>query len=204
MNSGITRWKIVPSYSGVLCLVTPLAGFFQSFLPVANPMKFSTVIGVSFSNSVQRRVPAEVLNTATGLPEGAAGFLTGAFDVTGGLGFAAGTACPNELAPTPRTAAQSSNRRMNVPRRNRMDLRVRLPSNCTTCGQKRWTREAGAGGLGSEASVRLGRRFPEEWFGASSKQALWDWALRSREQPEPAPDSGAGRREPTPAARNQE
>src|ERR1700704_1787524 len=113
MNSGITRWKIVPSYKGVLCLVTPLAGFFQSFLPVARPIKFSTVIGASFSNRLQRKVPAVVLKTATGFPEGATGFLvvawTGAFAVLEVFGFAAGAACPNELATTPSAATQSSN-----------------------------------------------------------------------------------------------
>src|SRR5258708_40052788 len=113
MNSGMTRWKIVPSYKGVLCLVTPLAGFFQSFLPVARPIKFSTVIGASFSNKVQRNVPAVVLNTATGLPEGATGFLVvawaGAFTVLEVFGCATGAACPNKLAATPRVATQSSN-----------------------------------------------------------------------------------------------
>src|SRR6266852_4318546 len=102
MNSGMTRWKIVPSYKGVLCFVTPLAGFFQSFLPVARPIKFSTVSGASFSNKVQRNVPAVVLKTAMGFPEGATGFLTGAFAVLEVLGFAAGAACPNELAAMPR------------------------------------------------------------------------------------------------------
>src|SRR5258708_13925842 len=98
MNSGMTRWKIVPSYRGVLCLVTPLAGFFQSFLPVASPIKFSTVIGVSFSNRVQRSIPAVVLNRATGLPEGVAGFFTGTFSLAEGLGFAVGAALLKDLA----------------------------------------------------------------------------------------------------------
>src|SRR5258708_34021228 len=113
MNSGMPLWKIFPSYRGVLCLVTPLGGFFQSFLPVARPIKFSTVIGASFSNRLQRKVPAVVLKTATGFPEGATGFLvvawTGAFAVLEVLGFAAGAACPNEQTATPRVATQSSN-----------------------------------------------------------------------------------------------
>src|SRR5205807_173306 len=66
MKLGITRWKMVPSERGAPCLVAPLAGFFQSLVPVANPMKLATVSGVSFSNSVQRILPAVVSKTATG------------------------------------------------------------------------------------------------------------------------------------------
>src|SRR2546423_1075936 len=85
MKFGMTRWKMVPSYSGVLCLVTWLTGFFQSFVPLARPMKFATVSGVCFSNNVQRILPAVVSMTATGLPEvvGAAppGFAAGCLRV---------------------------------------------------------------------------------------------------------------------------
>ena len=62
-------------------MVAPLAGFFQTLVPVARPMKLATVSGVSFSNSVQRILPAVVSKMATGSPEdaGLAADLRGAF-----------------------------------------------------------------------------------------------------------------------------
>jgi len=38
---------------------------------VARPMKLATVMGVCFSKSVQRSLPAVVSKTATGFPEAA-------------------------------------------------------------------------------------------------------------------------------------
>src|SRR5438105_4547337 len=63
---------MVPSYSGVLCLVTWLIGFFQSFVPLASAIKLATVTGACFSKRVQRSLPAVVSITATGFPELAA------------------------------------------------------------------------------------------------------------------------------------
>src|SRR5215469_536561 len=75
MNSGITRWKIVPSYRGLLRTVAPLMGFFHSFVPVASPMKFATPIGALSGKSVQVILPTVVSMMATGFgPAGAAGF----------------------------------------------------------------------------------------------------------------------------------
>src|ERR1019366_2814016 len=57
-------------------MVAPLAGFFQSFLPVASPMKLSTVTGALSGKSVQVMFPSVVSKTAcTGavLAAGAAG-----------------------------------------------------------------------------------------------------------------------------------
>src|SRR5215472_6867694 len=42
----------------------PLEGFFQSFVPVARPMKLSTVIGALSANSVQLMLPAVVSKIA--------------------------------------------------------------------------------------------------------------------------------------------
>src|ERR1700722_9706233 len=58
---------MVPSYSGTPCLVVPLAGFLQSFVPVARPMKFCTPIGALSENSVQVIFPAVVSMIAVGL-----------------------------------------------------------------------------------------------------------------------------------------
>src|SRR6267154_2777650 len=79
---------MVPSYRGTPCLVAPLTGFFQSLVPEANPMKFSTPIGALSGNSVQVSLPTVVLMTAIGF-DGVA--------CTAGLaaapGFAAGAPC---------------------------------------------------------------------------------------------------------------
>src|SRR5271166_1053159 len=82
MKFGITRWKTVPSYKGLLCMVTPLDGFFQSLVPVARPMKLSTVIGAVAGNSVQVMFPMVVSKMAcTGCwvagVDAAAGFVAG-------------------------------------------------------------------------------------------------------------------------------
>src|SRR5664279_5393912 len=45
-------------------MVAPLAGFFQSFLPVASPMKLSTVTGVLSGKSVQVMLPSVVSKIA--------------------------------------------------------------------------------------------------------------------------------------------
>src|SRR5689334_9918423 len=73
MKLGIVRWKITPSYNGLPCIVRPVAGFFQSFLPVARPMKFSTVFGASLGNSSHFRSPAVVWIIAVGLAAALAG-----------------------------------------------------------------------------------------------------------------------------------
>ena len=44
MKPEITRWKVVPSYSGVE-VFSPVRGSVHSFSPVARPTKFSTVLG---------------------------------------------------------------------------------------------------------------------------------------------------------------
>src|SRR5436305_9528879 len=66
MNPGMTRWKMVPSYSGTPCLLAPLTGFFQSFVPLASPMKLATPMGALSGNSVQFIFPAVVSITAVG------------------------------------------------------------------------------------------------------------------------------------------
>src|SRR5499427_4744460 len=55
---------MVPSYNGRLCMVAPLKGFFQSFVPVARPTKLSTVIGALSGKSVQLMSPAVVWKVA--------------------------------------------------------------------------------------------------------------------------------------------
>src|SRR5262249_28372201 len=103
MKFGITRWKIVPSYRGTPCLVTWLAGFFQSFVPFANPMKLATVSGVSFSNNVQRSFPAVVSKTAVGSTEAIG--LAGVADFWAGVAaFVAGAVwAASEIAARKRT-----------------------------------------------------------------------------------------------------
>src|SRR5579864_6939577 len=66
MNPGITRWKIVPSYSGTPCLLAPLTGFFQSLVPLARPIKFSTPIGALSGKRVHIILPTLVLIIAVG------------------------------------------------------------------------------------------------------------------------------------------
>src|SRR5579863_8470939 len=57
---------MVPSYSGTPCLLAPLAGFFQSFAPVASPIKLATPTGALSGKSVHVIVPTVVLMMATG------------------------------------------------------------------------------------------------------------------------------------------
>src|SRR5579872_1111415 len=89
MNPGITRWKIVPSYSGTPCLLAPLTGFFQSLVPEAKPMKFATPIGALSGKSVQVILPAVVSITAVGLAVVAAGLAA--------VPAFAGAACPADF-----------------------------------------------------------------------------------------------------------
>ena len=53
------------------CSNAPLTGFFQSFVPVARPIKFSTPIGALSGNSVQVILPAVVSMIAVGWPAAA-------------------------------------------------------------------------------------------------------------------------------------
>src|SRR5579864_5369488 len=109
---------MVPSYSGVACLVAPLTGFFQSLVPVARPMKLATVSGVSFSKSVQRRVPAVVLKTAVGSAETArcTGVLAPVAGLAGVVGLAAGLVWVLELscARTPSPATEKRIRMVTI------------------------------------------------------------------------------------------
>src|SRR5437763_10218174 len=109
MKSGITRWKMVPSYSGVLCLVAWLTGLVQSFAPVARSMKFLTVIGVSFSKSLQRSVPAVVSKTAVGSPDffgaAVAGFAAG----LAGAAFGGASACAHAATEVSETRVAIAN-----------------------------------------------------------------------------------------------
>src|SRR5689334_14137860 len=71
MNSGITRWKITPSYSG-LCISLPETGSFHALVPRARPIKLATALGALLGNSSHRISPAEVCITAAGSLAGAA------------------------------------------------------------------------------------------------------------------------------------
>src|ERR1044071_121461 len=100
MNPGITRWNIVPSYSGTPCLLAPLTGFFQSLVPEARPMKFATPIGALSGKSVQVILPAVVSIIAVGLAA-----------VVVGLAVAAGlaaAACPVDFVCANAIAAEIS------------------------------------------------------------------------------------------------
>src|SRR3954468_6322673 len=66
MKFGITRWKMVPLYSGTACMVLLLTGFFQSLVPWASPTKLATVLGALSGKSWQVSLPAVVLKTAVG------------------------------------------------------------------------------------------------------------------------------------------
>ena len=66
MNSGITRWKIVPVYSG--SVVFPFSGCCHSTVPVARATKFATVRGTCFSNSSTVTSPLLVLKIAWRAP----------------------------------------------------------------------------------------------------------------------------------------
>src|SRR5271166_3582969 len=59
MKFGMTRWQIVPSYSGV-CIIWPVLGFFHALVPSARPMKLATVSGTLSENKVQLMLPSVV------------------------------------------------------------------------------------------------------------------------------------------------
>src|SRR5260221_7990057 len=63
MNSGITRWKIVPSYMGSVFFL-PSRGSFHSLLPVARPTKLSTVFGAWSGSNRTLMLPLFVTNVA--------------------------------------------------------------------------------------------------------------------------------------------
>jgi hypothetical protein len=66
MNSGITRWKVVPSYSDLPWIFCFELASVQSLVPWARPIKFATVSGASFENNLQVIRPIEVSKTAVG------------------------------------------------------------------------------------------------------------------------------------------
>src|SRR5580704_5727703 len=74
MKSGMTRWKVVPLYKGWWCIFWRVLGSVQSLVPSARPMKLATVMGASFSKSLQVRRPMVVSTTAVG-PVGTTGGL---------------------------------------------------------------------------------------------------------------------------------
>src|ERR1700687_823730 len=85
MNAGITRWKMVPLYSGPPCILRTVAGLVQSLVPVARPMKLATPIGAWLGNNTQVRLPILVTMIAVGCAGAATtGFFT--------AGLAAGAA----------------------------------------------------------------------------------------------------------------
>src|SRR5271168_5252999 len=66
MNPGITRWKVVPSYSGLPCIFCLVSGLVQSLVPCARSIKLATVSGASFENNLQVIRPIVVSKTAVG------------------------------------------------------------------------------------------------------------------------------------------
>src|ERR1700730_5274892 len=62
MKSGMTRWKTVPEYSGSLFFSPNRVD--HSFVPVARPTKFSTVLGAVSSNSFTLMSPMLVTSVA--------------------------------------------------------------------------------------------------------------------------------------------
>ena len=56
----ITRWKIVPSYSGTPCFFACEMGLVQSLVPFDSPMKLATPMGASLGKSSQDMSPAVV------------------------------------------------------------------------------------------------------------------------------------------------
>src|SRR5208282_5842907 len=114
MNSGMTRWKMVPSYRAMLCFLACVTGLVQSLVPFARPMKFATPMGAIFGNSTQWRSPAVVWMMAVG--SGFAGWAAG-----GVAGCAVDAAC---AAPN-RDVAMIRVIRTNECSRVRMDAPVR-------------------------------------------------------------------------------
>src|SRR6516165_7634276 len=98
MKSGITRWKMVPSYSGTPCFLAP-EGLVQSFVPLARPTKFSTPTGATFGNNVQCILPAVVSMIASGSVAG--GLVAGV--VVAGVGVRLGVAVGAGLSGRTRT-----------------------------------------------------------------------------------------------------
>src|SRR5713226_1285450 len=69
MKLGITRWKMVPSYSETPCFLAWEVGLVQSLVPSARPMKLATPIGAFSGNNLQVSLPALVSMTAVGSAE---------------------------------------------------------------------------------------------------------------------------------------
>ena len=63
MKPLITRWKTVPSYSGVDARA-PVRGSVHSRVPSASSTKLATVFGAWFGNSWTRMSPSDVDRTA--------------------------------------------------------------------------------------------------------------------------------------------
>src|SRR5437016_3554054 len=78
MKFGITRWKMVPSYSGTPCFLACETGFVQSFVPCARPMKLATPMGACSGKRVQVILPAVVSMMAVGPAAGAPASLAAA------------------------------------------------------------------------------------------------------------------------------
>src|ERR1700690_1493795 len=117
MNSGITRWKIVPSYNGTPCFLACETGLVQSLVPCASPTKLATPIGACLGNKVQVRSPAVVWMMAFGPAEAvvaAAGLAAVAgFAATGlwaGADLEAGAACGR--AEVVKAARETNNRNL--------------------------------------------------------------------------------------------
>src|SRR3954463_7000748 len=56
MKPEMTRWKVVPSYRGLVDF-SPVRGSVHSFSPVARPTKFATVLGAWSGNNVRLMSP---------------------------------------------------------------------------------------------------------------------------------------------------
>src|SRR5215475_6915692 len=84
MKFGMTRWKIVPSYSATPCIFLCVVGLVQSFVPVDKPMKLDTPMGAFFGYRVQVIFPTVVSMMAIG---------SGAFSSAGAGFFAAAARC---------------------------------------------------------------------------------------------------------------
>src|ERR1700737_213237 len=87
MKLGMTRWKMVPSYSGTPCFLAWEMGLVQSLVPSARPMKLATPTGALSGKRVQVSLPAVVSMTAVGSAGVVAAGLVAA---TAGAGFLAG------------------------------------------------------------------------------------------------------------------
>src|SRR5258708_25956766 len=87
MNSGMVLWKITPSYSGRLVSIFPVKGFFHGFVPLARPMKLTTVLGAWSGNNSHFKSPAVVCRIAVGGPAGAAALLVALCVVIGAAVF---------------------------------------------------------------------------------------------------------------------